>query len=106
MPETTALTTAPPKPPADPLPQIVDWILNGSSEGQIIEAIEATWPKRKARPLIVEAMKKISAAGTVDAESVRGFAIEASRLIYQRCMEAGDHPTALKALRQLVDLSK
>ena len=71
-----------------------------------MDAIREMFPDAKGRPLIVQAMKQIAEAGEPDENLVKGFAVEGTREIYRKCMEVGDHQTALKALRQLVDLSK
>jgi hypothetical protein len=90
-----------PAPPADPLSQITTWILEGQSQSDIETAIKATWPTEKARPLIVAAMKNISGAAEPDYTLMRGFLVEATRLIHRRALEAGDFSAALKALRDL-----
>src|SRR4051812_38016457 len=91
--------TAPP-----PLPPVVSWIIAGHSEPDIVDAIKKTWPKTKARPLILEAVRQIAKAGAPDGELVRGFALEGTREIYRKALEVGDHQTALRALKQLVEL--
>ena len=81
--------------------QVFSWIIAGASQHEIDAAIEKLWPGTKSRPLIVAAMKRISAAAKVDLDSLYGFCLEATRTLYQRAIEAGDHSTALKALKQL-----
>lgn len=108
-----AITKAPPPPaapatttPADPLRQIVSWIIAGHTEPDITEAIAATWPRQKARPLILKAVAEIARAGAPDLQALRGFALEGTREIYRKALEVGDHQTALRALKQLVELSR
>ena len=92
--------------PVSPLRQIIGWIIAGHAEPDIVDAIAQKWPDTKAKPLIISALKEIARAGTPDRDLVRGFAIEATREIYRKSSEVGDHQTALRALKQLVDLSK
>ncbi|HEX4796180.1 MAG TPA: hypothetical protein VH370_20490 [Humisphaera sp.] len=100
----TAITKA--KPSAGQLEQVRKWIVAGGSEQEIIEAIATTYPDAKARPLIVEAMAVIAKSADADKEIVKGWAIEATRSIYQIAREVGDHATALRAIRQIQDLSE
>lgn len=92
--------------PADPLRQVVKWIVDGQTEPDITDAIQKTWPKIKARPLIVRAVGEIAKAGSPDVQALRGFALEGTREIYRKALEVGDHQTALRALKQLVELSR
>jgi hypothetical protein len=97
------------KPPApvDPVKQITAWIIAGHGEPDIAEAIAATWPNAKARPLIIDALKKLTEAGAEpDRDLVRGFAMEGTREIYRRAAEMGDLQTALRALKQLMELAR
>jgi hypothetical protein len=101
-----ARPTPPPAAGTAALRQVVAWIVAGHSEADITEALTAQFPAEKGRPLIVAALKEIAAAGEPDAHLVRGFAIEGTRTIYRKCLEVADHQTALRALRQLVELTK
>jgi len=90
----------------DPLRQIVAWIVQGHGEADIHEAAAAKWPDAKVRPLIVKALAEIAKAGEPDGKLIRGFAIEGTREIYRKCLEVADHQTALRALKQLTELSR
>jgi len=100
----TAIAKA--KPSAGQLEQVRKWIIGGGSEQEIIEAIAATYPDAKAQPLIVEAMAAIAKSADADKDIVKGWAIEATRSIYQKAVEVGDHATALRAIRQVQELSE
>jgi hypothetical protein len=89
-----------------PLRQVVGWILGGNTEADVLDAIGKQWPAEKARPLIVKAISEIAKAGEPDAVLIRGFCLEGTREVYRKCVEVGDHATALRALRQLRELSK
>ena len=101
-----ANTAAKPAVEPEALRQVVTWILAGHSEPDVLDAIAAKWPNRDCRPLIIEALRQIAKAGEPDPDLVRGFAIEATRGLYCKCLEVGDHATALRALKQLNDLAK
>jgi len=86
--------------------QVVTWILDGGSEVEIRDAIATTWPDAKAHPLMAQAMAQILKNGDGDAETFRLWAIEATRHQYQKATEAGDTASALKAIRQIVELTE
>lgn len=89
----------------DPAAQVHAWIVEGQTEDQINQAIAQIWPDQKARPLIIAAMKRIAAAAEVNRDSVIGWCFEATRLVYRRSIEKGDHGAALRAIRQLLELA-
>ena len=93
-------------PPPEAIAQAVKWVIAGRTERDIREAIAATWPLTEATPLIVAALQEISSAAKANPDLVRGFAIEGTREIYRKALEVGDHQTALRALKQLTELTK
>jgi len=99
-----AITT--PAKAADPAAQVYDWIIAGASEAQIIETVEKLWPEADARPLIVSAMKRLGATAGASRELVLGWCIEATRMLYQRAVEAADYSSALRAIKQLHALTQ
>jgi len=98
---TTALAST-----VDKVATVLAWIVSGASEYEIVETIRKHWPSEKSRPLIAEAMKRIAATGTKpDLASVHGWALEATRRVYQVALETGDTATALRAVKQLEELA-
>lgn len=91
---------------SDRVNQVLAWIVAGASEHEITEAAETNWPGAKARALIVGAMKRLAAAADADADSVRGWAIEATRHVYQQALAAADFATALRAIKQLQSMTR
>lgn len=86
---------------SDRVNQVLAWIVAGASEREITEAAEATWRGVKVGPLIISAMKRLAAAADADPDSVKGWAIESTRYVYQQSLAAGDFGTALRAVKQL-----
>jgi hypothetical protein len=87
--------------------QVFAWLVGGHSEADVVGAIEKYWPGTKPRPLLVAAWKKIARSGaSADADSVKGFCVEATRAVYQKAMETGDYGVALRAIRQLSEFSQ
>ena len=101
---TTELARTSPAP--DPLRQVVKWIVEGQGEADIRDAIAATWPDAKARPLIVAAMKELAKQAEPDMSILKGFVLEGTREIYRKALEVGDQQTALRALAQLLKLAE
>jgi hypothetical protein len=81
------------------------WILQGACEHDIQEAIAATWPDREARPLITAAMSRIMASADADAGMLRGWCLEATRSIYQQAIAVNDHQTALRGVKQMMEIA-
>lgn len=102
-----------PKPPAkqgkppDPaqVRQVSGWILQGQSAGDIREAIAATFPEADAAALLVHAMEGFRSAARFDPEIVRGFCFEQVREILRRATESNDNPTALRAVKTLLEMA-
>ena len=106
----TGQDLAPPEPHAltaarldqlDKLEQTIRWIVAGASFTEVIRAIQAAWPTLDAAATFQAAANQLRTAGTADPDLVRGYCIEGARDIYRRCIEAGDMPSAMKALRLL-----
>jgi|GEM_PF-6404674 len=92
--------------PADPLVEIVSWIISGHAQQDIVEAVAERWPRVKAAPLIAQALREIAAQGRPDKMLLMGFVLEGTREIYKKALAIGDFQTALAALRQLHTLSR
>lgn len=100
-------TRCKPPPPCDPaqLNQVYKWVLSGVTEADIGEAVRQSWPDAHARPLIVAAAAQLAAAADFDPAIVAGWCIEATRDLYRRMVEIGDFAGALRAVKQLHDLT-
>ncbi len=92
--------------PAKQVNQVFRWILSGASEHDIVEAIAQAFPDSDARPLIVQAVAKIAESASLNGDIVLGFCVESTRDLYRRMVEIGDFPGALRAIRQLRDLTR
>lgn len=91
---------------AEVLEQVKKWILQGNSEHDIAEAIREKWPDVKTRPVIVAVMTEVAKSAAADPRAVAGWCIEATRHLYQRMVEVGDFPGALRAVKQLADFAR
>lgn len=111
--------TPPPEPPAQPIErpeppvagdavatrQILEWMVAGHSDKDILEAVAATFPGRPADELLGRAVDHLAAAAKCPRDVLMGFALEAYRDLYRRLREIGDYQGAMKAVAALVKLS-
>jgi hypothetical protein len=80
--------------------------LSGATEYDIREAMAAAYPDDDPLPLLLGAMAAIRRAANCDHDLIKGFALEATRDLYNRMLQIGDFTGALRAVRQLVDLAQ
>lgn len=89
----------------DRIQTVFGLILKGASEQQLRKAIAEKWPGADAQPLIIAAMKQIEESGQPDPGIILGWAVETTRMIYQKAILAEDYSLALKAVGQLARLA-
>jgi len=81
--------------------QVVNWILEGNSEFDLLGAIRDKLGGHSANDLLLKAAEHFQAAGNTEPIALRGFCIESYREIYRKALDIGDYTTALKALSKL-----
>jgi hypothetical protein len=81
-------------------------ILSGATEHDVAVEVKTLWPKDDHKPLIVAAMASLNASSNFDPSLVIGFCFEATREVHRRMLEAKDHSGALKATKQISELTK
>jgi hypothetical protein len=86
--------------------QALRWILEGASEYDILEAMQQAWPCADHAAILLAAVDQIRDASRMDRTVVAGFCAEATRDLYRRMVEIGDFAGALRAIRQLRELTK
>ena len=87
------------------LQQVLTWILEGQSEHAIRETIAETWPDEAASPLILAAIDQLNSGSNRTHAEVKNWCIEATKFLYQRQVEIGDFTGAMRAVKQINDLS-
>jgi len=100
MKTTEAITTSPP-----PALVVIDWLLTGASEQQIREALSEKYPDVNAAEVMVEVQTQLQAAGRPNTDAVKGWALMAYRKIYQQMLQIGDYAGALKAVKEITNLT-
>lgn len=100
MKTTEAIATSPP-----PALVVIDWLLTGASEQQIREALSEKYPDVNASEVMVEVQTQLQAAGRPNTDAVKGWALMAYRKIYQQMLQTGDYAGALKAVKEITNLT-
>lgn len=100
------MPTSEPAKPRDPAAQVLDWLLSGASQRDILAAVAAHYPGADAPALIAAATKDVEKAAASPESVLLGWCIEATRSLYRRTLEIGDYVTALRAVKQLSDLAR
>jgi len=100
MKTTEAIATSPP-----PALVVIDWLLTGASEQQIREALSEKYPDVNASEVMVEVQTQLQAAGRPNTDAVKGWALMAYRKIYQQMLQIGDYAGALKAVKEITNLT-
>lgn len=85
--------------------QTVKWLLTGSRDADVVEAIRAHWPGQELQPLVTAAMQQLIEAGETEASAVRGWCFEATKSLYAQMVAIGDFAGALRAVKQLYELA-
>lgn len=86
--------------------QAMKWVLSGATAYDVRESIRQAFPGDDPAGLILEAMQGLEAAASFDPPVVLGWCFEASRDLYRRMVEIGDFPGALRAIKQIAELTR
>ncbi len=100
----SSTSLAPKCDPAD-VAQVVQWLLDGQSEYDIIEAIN-TNKLGNAEALKNAAAEKLKELGQFDPAIVTGFCFAAYRDLYRRMIEIADFAGALRAVKLIEELAR
>lgn len=93
--------------PLDPdkVHQVFKWIIAGATKRDIEGAIAQQFPNEAPMPLILAVMEQLHEAGKFDAQTIQGWCFEAYRDLYRRMVEVGDFAGAVRAVKQIAELS-
>ena len=82
-------------------------LIEGHTEVDILEAVAELMPGKPGKPVMLAAIQSLQAMGKEHhrPEVIRPWAIEASKLLMRRLNEVGDYASALRAVKQVADLS-
>lgn len=102
------LIAAPPTPQPAEVEQVLQWLLLGHREEEILASLRTAYPHFAAdpSPLLLAAVESLKQSAEFDCDIVRGWCFEATKFVYQKMLDIGDHAGALRAVRQLTELAK
>lgn len=105
--KTKTLARVTPQPQPDQVEQVLKWLLLGSRDQDILASIRTNYPDFAAdpSPLVMAAIDELRESAEFDADVVIGWCFEATKLCYQKMFEFGDYAGALRAVRQLAEMS-
>jgi len=84
---------------------VIDWLLTGASEQQIREALSEKYPDINAAEVMMDVQTQLQVAGRPNTDAVKGWALMAYRKIYQQMLQIGDYAGALKAVKEITNLT-
>ena len=92
-----------PRPPA--AAAIVQWLLTGASEQDVLEALRAKYPEADAGATLAAVRERLTAEGTPDTDALRGWVLLSYRELYRRMLEVGDFDGARKVLKNISEIT-
>lgn len=85
--------------------QVVRWIVEGHAASDIERSIREQWPEADVSAVALAATGQLIESARITPEVVKGFCIEATREMYRRLVEMGEFAQALRAIRQLWEMT-
>jgi hypothetical protein len=82
------------------------WIVEGMSRHDIGEMMREEFTGADGKRLLAAAIASINVSAYVGEDTIRGWCLEAYREIYRRAMEGGDNGTALRAIKQILEMAR
>lgn len=92
-----------PRPPA--AAAVVQWLLTGASEHDVLEALRAKYPEADAGATLTSVRERLTAEGTPDTDALRGWVLLSYRELYRRMLEVGDFDGARKVLKNITEVT-
>lgn len=86
--------------------QVRKWIVSGMSRHDIGELMREEFPGADGQQLLAVAIARINDSAYVGEGTIRGWCLESYREIYRRAMESGDNGTALRAVKQILEMAR
>lgn len=86
--------------------QVFDWLVKGGDDADVLDAIARAWPEADPKPLVLAALRLLAEAGLQPAHVIHGWCLQATRQLYSKMLDVADFDGALKAVKQLHQLSR
>lgn len=102
-------TTGPPDtaPPAvlPPAPvAVLQWLISGASEHDVVEALRAKYPGTDPGQVLAAVADHLAAEGNPSRDSLRGWVLISYRELYRRMLTVGDFDGARKVLKNITEV--
>lgn len=109
LPDGTLLTQQDPAPVSTvtkaQVEQVFQWVVEGKGQADIEASILEYWPETPVKDLALAVTTRLIEASKFTPDVVRGMAIEATREVYKRALDTADLVVALRAIRQLWEMT-
>lgn len=84
---------------------VVDWMLEGHDGHEILTRLVDEYPRANVNAVLAAAAEHFETASSpAYHRMLKGWALESTRFVYQKLIDAGDFPNALKAIKQLREM--
>jgi hypothetical protein len=93
------LAPLPPPPVA-----VLQWLIGGASEHDIVEALRHKYPDADARQTIAAVRDHLAVEGQPQPDALRGWVLVSLRELYRRMLEVGDFDGARKVLKNITEI--
>lgn len=101
----TPSTDIAPTPEPPPAVAVVQWLITGASEHDVLEALRAKYPTADARKTMQAVREHFAGEGQPDTDALRGWVLVSYRELYRRMLEVGDFDGARKVLKNITEVS-
>lgn len=80
---------------------VLEWLLTGASESDILTALRAKYPDVDVDATLAAVRDHLAREGTPDTDALRGWVLLSYRELYRRMLEVGDFDGARKVLKDI-----
>jgi hypothetical protein len=101
-----------PPPPAGPellarrVEEVLQALLRGVREADVVVMIRELWPEQALEPLIQGVQESLVQSAAADPRVLHGWCLQSTRLVYQQALQNGQLAEALRAIKLTADLAK
>ncbi len=96
-----------PVPPTDEqVRQVLTWVIEGHSTDEIKLAMNDHWPGADGEAIALAVTERLMESSDFTPDVMRGMCVEATREVYRRALEMADLGVALRAVRQLWEMTQ
>jgi hypothetical protein len=92
---------------APPMPApaaVLQWLVTGATEADIVEALRTKYPDADPRLTLAAVHERLAAEGNPDTDALRGWVLVSYRELYRRMLEVGDFDGARKVLKNITEV--